>query len=111
MAWRMHPMPARSIFLFLPALVAAMLLAVQPAVAQPAPREPAVDKSANDAGAAELYRGQTIVTGTGEANRIIGFASCLEDVLIKVSGALRLAGDPRLDAYKADAAKMVRGFS
>jgi uncharacterized protein len=60
---------------------------------------------------AELYRAQTIVTGTGEANRLIGFASCLEDALIKVSGQLRLSGDPRLAPYKADAAKLVRDFS
>jgi len=60
---------------------------------------------------AELYRAQTIVTGTGETNRLIGFASCLEDALIKVSGQLRLAGDPRLAPYKADAAKLVRDFS
>ena len=38
------------------------------------------------AAAENLYRAQTIVTGQGEANRIIGFAACLEDVLIKVSG-------------------------
>jgi uncharacterized protein len=60
---------------------------------------------------AELYRAQTIVTGTGEANRLVGFAACLEDVLIKVSGQLRLAGDKRLEPYKADAAKLVRDFS
>jgi len=60
---------------------------------------------------AELYRAQTIVTGTGEANRLIGFASCLEDALIKVSGQLKLSGDPRLAPYKADAAKLVRDFS
>jgi hypothetical protein len=59
----------------------------------------------------DLYRAQAIVTGQGEANRIVGFASCLEDVLVKVSGELRLAGDPRLNAYKADAAKLVRDFS
>ena len=61
--------------------------------------------------ASDLYRAQTIVTGTGEANRLIGFASCLEDALVKVSGQLRLAGDPRLDPYKADASKLVRDFS
>lgn len=60
---------------------------------------------------AELYRGQTIVTGQGEANRILGFASCLEDVLIKLSGRLRLAGDPRLKPYKAAAKRLVRDFS
>ena len=51
----------------------------------------------------DLYRAQTVVTGQGEANRIIGFAACLEDVLIKVSGAQKLAGDRRLAAYKANA--------
>src|SRR4051812_39030498 len=61
--------------------------------------------------AAELYRAQTIVTGQGEPNRSIGFASCLEDVLIKVSGALQLAGDPRLAAYKSHAADFVRSHS
>jgi uncharacterized protein len=58
----------------------------------------------------DLYRAQTIVTGQGEANRIIGFASCLEDVLIKVSGALQLAGDPRLDAYKSHAGDFVSAY-
>lgn len=58
-----------------------------------------------------LYRAQTIVTGIGEANRVIGFAACLEDVLIKASGQLRLAGDRRLAPFKADAAKLVRDYS
>src|SRR5260370_6950957 len=59
----------------------------------------------------ELYRAQAIVTGQGEANRIIGFASCLEDVLIKVSGAQKVAGDGRLAAYKSNAKGFVRAFS
>ena len=57
-----------------------------------------------------LYRAQTVVTGEGEANRMIGFASCMEDVLIKVSGAERLAGDRRLAAYKAQAKDFVTAF-
>jgi uncharacterized protein len=61
--------------------------------------------------AADLYRAQAIVTGRGETNRIIGFASCLEDVLIKVSGAQKLAGDRRLAAYKSKAKGFVRAFS
>jgi uncharacterized protein len=61
--------------------------------------------------ASELYRAQTVVTGQGEANRIIGFAACLEDVLIKVSGALQLAGDPRLAAYKSRAADFVSAYN
>ena len=59
----------------------------------------------------ELYRAQAIVTGQGEANRIIGFAACLEDVLIKISGAQKLAGDRRLAAYKSNAKGFVRAFS
>jgi len=67
--------------------------------------------AAHAAGENDLYRAQTIVTGQGEANRVIGFASCLEDILIKASGLLRLAGDPRLDKYKANAASLVRDYT
>jgi len=63
------------------------------------------------AAADDLYRAQTIVTGQSEANRIIGFASCLEDDLIKVSGAQKLAGDPRLAAYKSSAGDFVKAHS
>jgi len=98
-------MPARSICLLF-ALAIATLLATPTAIAQPADKPAAAIIPT-----ADLYRTQTIITGTGETNRLIGFASCLEDVLIKLSGALRLAGDPRLDPYKAGAAKMVRAFS
>jgi uncharacterized protein len=63
------------------------------------------------AAGADLYRAQAIVTGQGEANRIVGFASCLEDVLIKVSGAQKLAGDRRLAAYKLKAKSFVKAFS
>ena len=93
-------MPARILL----AIATAMLLAFGPVRAQDAAKPAGIP-------AAELYRAQTIVTGTGETNRIIGFAACLEDVLVKLSGQLRLAGDKRLDAYKADAAKLVRDFS
>jgi hypothetical protein len=58
-----------------------------------------------------LYRAQTIVTGQGEANRVTGFAACLEDVLIKVSGALKLAGDDRLAAFKSHAADFVSAYT
>jgi uncharacterized protein len=66
--------------------------------------------AAKASAADDLYRAQTIITGQGEANRIIGFAACLEDVLIKVSGALKLAGDPRLDAYKSRARDFVSAY-
>ncbi len=58
-----------------------------------------------------LYRAQTIVTGQGEANRLTGFAACLQDVLIKVTAAGRLADSPRLEAAKANARDYVKGFS
>ena len=58
-----------------------------------------------------LYRAQTTVTGQGEANRIIGFGLCLEDVLIKISGAMQLASDPRLADYKQEAAGFVSAHS
>ena len=59
----------------------------------------------------DLYRAKVTVTGQGEANRIAGFAACLEDVLIKASGALKLSGDPRLAAYKSKAEGFVTGYS
>src|SRR5882757_7368527 len=59
----------------------------------------------------DRYRAQTTVTGQGEANRLTGFAVCLEDVLVKVSGALKLAGDPRLPPYKSRAADFVTAHS
>ena len=59
----------------------------------------------------DLYRAQTVVTGQGEANRVTGFAACLEDVLIKASGAVKLADDPRLAAYQSRAADFVRAYS
>lgn len=60
---------------------------------------------------ADLYQAKVTVTGQGEANRLVGFAACLEDVLIKVSGAQRLAGNRRLNAYKPDARSFVTSFS
>ena len=60
---------------------------------------------------ADLYRTKVTVTGQGEANRIVGFGVCLEDVLIKASGAQKLAGDRRLAAYKSKAKDLVRTFS
>ena len=88
----LHPRP---IFAFRWALVAVLLW---PFVAHAAAED-------------DLYRAQVIVTGQGDANRQIGFASCLEDVLIKVSGLLRLAGDPRLEKYKANAGSFVRDYT
>lgn len=62
------------------------------------------------AGAAELYRARTIVTGQGEESRAAGFALCLQEVLVKVSGDPRLAADPRAGALAAEAAAFVSAF-
>ncbi len=61
--------------------------------------------------AADLYRAQAVVTGTGEPNRIEALGPCLEDVLIKVSGVQKLAGDPRLAPYKAKAKDYLGSYS
>ena len=60
---------------------------------------------------ADLYRTKVTVTGQGEASRMVGFATGLEDVLIKASGAQKLSGDRRLAAYKSKAKDIVRTFS
>jgi uncharacterized protein len=60
---------------------------------------------------AQLYRAQAVVTGTGEANRMEALGPCLEDVLIKVSGAQELAGDPRLAPFKAKAKDDLASYS
>jgi uncharacterized protein len=59
----------------------------------------------------DLYRAQTIVTGTGEPNRVEALGPCLEEVLIKVSGAQKLAGDARVAPYKAKAKDYVSAYS
>jgi hypothetical protein len=66
--------------------------------------------AAGPAPADELYQAQTIVTGQGEANRTLGFALCLQDVLVKISGDPRLIGDRRVVALGATAGTLVAGF-
>ena len=57
-----------------------------------------------------LYRAQVVVSGQGEANRAAGFAICLEDVLVKLSGDPRLIGDPKVAKIAANAGELVAGF-
>ncbi len=59
----------------------------------------------------DLYRTETIVTGQGEENRGLGFAACLEQVLVKVSGDPRLPGDPGVAALAGQAAMFVADFA
>jgi hypothetical protein len=76
-------------------LAALLILAAAPAAAQ-------------DTGS--LYRAVAIVTGTGEANRRLGLAMCLEEVLVKVSGDARLVGDRRVAALARRADALVSQF-
>jgi hypothetical protein len=59
----------------------------------------------------DLYRAQAIVTGQGEVERARGFALCLDDVLVKLSGDPRLVGDPRLQPLEATAGQFVAAFA
>lgn len=61
-----------------------------------------------DAGA--LYRSDAIVTGTDMRQRPWGFAQCLRDVLVKVSGDPRLRDDPRVAALAEHADRFVASF-
>ncbi|QRY68157.1 DUF2066 domain-containing protein [Ensifer sp. PDNC004] len=66
------------------------------------------------AGAADidaLYRSDAIVTGTGEANREVGFRECLREVLVKLSGDPAITEAPGFAAAEARADSFVSAFS
>jgi hypothetical protein len=56
------------------------------------------------------YEARTIVTGTDLRSRPSGFAACLTDVLVKVSGDPTVADDPRLPALTAHVDRLVTGY-
>jgi hypothetical protein len=58
-----------------------------------------------------LYRAVVVVTGTGEQNRMTGFAQGLREVLVKLTGDPTITEDPRLADMAAGAASLVRSFS
>lgn len=58
-----------------------------------------------------LYRAKAVVSGQGEANRMLGFAQCLKDVLVKVSGDQRLLDDARVTALASKAGELVAAYS
>lgn len=62
------------------------------------------------AAASELYRSQTIVTGTGDVNRRIGFKDCLDKVLVKVSGDQRLTQKSEMLALRDKAGDFIQSF-
>lgn len=58
----------------------------------------------------DLYKATTIVTGQGEANRKVGFRTCLDLVLVKVSGDPRLPGKQQMAALRDDAGRLVAEY-
>lgn len=58
----------------------------------------------------DLYQARSITTGQTEENRGTGFAECMTDVLIKVSGDPRLRDDPRVREFAKHAAGYIRAF-
>ena len=64
--------------------------------------------AAEDTGA--LYQAYAIVTGTDMRQRPWGFAQCLREVLVKVSGDPRLKDDPRTAELAAHADQLVTSF-
>jgi hypothetical protein len=57
-----------------------------------------------------LYAAKTTVTGQTEPNRLRGFATCLEHVLIKVSGDPRVIKERRITAALKQAGRLVEDF-
>ena len=58
----------------------------------------------------ELYQAHAIVTGQGEGERARGFALCLEEVLVKLSGDPRVRHDPHVASLEAQAGRLVASF-
>jgi uncharacterized protein len=58
----------------------------------------------------ELYRTTVFVTGRGEAERVRGTGLAFQEVLVKVSGDPRLAGDPRAAAMAKEAGALVVSY-
>ena len=56
------------------------------------------------------YQAEVIVTGQGEASRQAGFAKCLVDVLVKVSGDPRVAAEPEAVALAGNPGDLVAAY-
>jgi hypothetical protein len=85
-----------AICLAIPALLIEFALLATPARAQDDPA---------------LYQATAVVTGTDLRQRPLGFAECLTEVLVKVSGAPRLHDDPTVAKLAEHADTLVDTFS
>jgi hypothetical protein len=59
----------------------------------------------------DLYKAETIVTGTGEAERLRGFRVGAEEAVIKLTGKARLATGQRIKPILDKAAELVADFT
>lgn len=93
--WRARPRrPALALFL--------VMLSVTFVAAAP--------RSGGAQGPSDLYQATAIVTGSDMRSRPAGFAQCLREVLVKVTGEPRLRDDPRTSALAAHADALVASF-
>lgn len=69
-----------------------------------------VAPAAGQTGIDDLYQANAIVTGTDMRQRPWGFAQCLREVLVKVSGDPKLRDDIRLEELGKNAAAFVAAF-
>lgn len=83
----------------------ALIGAAHAAVEVPDGEMPAVDETG------ALYRSVTVVTGTRIETRLPGFAECLGDVLVKVTGDQTIRADRRLARAAKSAQNLVLRFS
>ena len=60
---------------------------------------------------AKLYQATAVISGTSEERRALGFALCLRDVLVKISGDPRLLENARVDTLAKQAGALASGFS
>ncbi len=62
-------------------------------------------------GTEALYKAETIVTGTGPSERMRGFRIGVEDVLIKLTGDVSLAGSKAAESVSEHAADLVADYT
>lgn len=61
--------------------------------------------------AADLYTTQTITSGTAPERRAIGFAQCLRDIVVRVTGDSRLLNEPRLAEQARHAGDLIASYT
>ncbi len=59
----------------------------------------------------DLYKAETVVTGTGEAERLRGFRAVTEQAVIKLTGRASLAGSDRIKPILDEAADLIADYS